>query len=195
MVEDSLDEVIRAERQPSGGREMGIKTRLILCLMLSCVFLSACSSNPAETVELKHYALDSLDGVITGKGVEIDKGISADGKGSLRVTATQPTTVMLFETGDIDIENAKLIYRAKLRTEKVDGKVYLEMWCRFPGKGEFFSRALQAPLTGTNEWTAQETPFFFKKGENPDNVRLNLVVNGTGTVWIDDIRLVKGPVN
>jgi hypothetical protein len=40
----------------------------------------------------------------------------------------------------------------------------------------------------------QETPFFLKKGENPDNVKINLVVNGKGSVWIDDIRLVKAPL-
>jgi len=28
-----------------------------------------------------------------------------------------------------------------------------------------------------------------KKGENPDNVKLNLVINGKGTAWIDNIRL------
>jgi len=38
-----------------------------------------------------------------------------------------------------------------------------------------------------------ETPFFFKKGENPDNIKLNLIIKGKGTVWIDDIRLLKGP--
>jgi len=65
------------------------------------------------------------------------------------------------------------------------------MWCHFPGKGEFFSRALQFPLSGSNEWTSQETPFFLKKNENPDNVKIDLVVNGKGTVWIDDIRLIK----
>ena len=27
--------------------------------------------------------------------------------------------------------------------------------------------------------------------QNPDNVKLNLVVEGSGTVWIDDIRLEK----
>lgn len=174
---------------------MGTITRSFLGLMFACALLAACSQKPAEVVELKHYTLDNLDGLITRAGVEIDKTISADGKGSLKVTATQPTTVLLFETGDLNIEDARLIYRAKLRTEKVQGKVFLEMWCRFPGKGEFFSRALQAPLSGTNEWTAQETPFFLKKGEKPDNVKLNLVINGTGTVWIDDIHLVKGPLN
>ena len=68
------------------------------------------------------------------------------------------------------------------------------MWCRFPGKGEFFSRGLQSPLTGTTDWTTEETAFFLKKGENPDNVKLNLVINGSGTAWIDDVRLLKGPL-
>ena len=110
------------------------------------------------------------------------------------VLAAAPGQVALFETGDIDVENAPLIYQARLRAEGVKGKVYLEMLCRFPGKGEFFSRALHASLTGSSDWTQQETPFLLKSGENPENVMLNLVIEGTGTVWIDDIRLVKGPL-
>jgi hypothetical protein len=47
---------------------------------------------------------------------------------------------------------------------------------------------------GTNNWSTIETPFFLKKGEKPDNVKLNLVVNGKGTAWIDDIVLLKGPL-
>jgi hypothetical protein len=102
--------------------------------------------------------------------------------------------VRLFELGDIDVENARLIYQAKVRTEGVEGQVYLEMWCPFPGKGEFFSQGLQTLLTGTTNWTTEETPFFLKKGENPDNVKLNLVINGKGTAWIDDIRVLKSPL-
>jgi hypothetical protein len=45
------------------------------------------------------------------------------------------------------------------------------------------------------DWVTQETPFFLKPGENPDNVKLNLVIEGKGTVWIDDISLVKGPLS
>jgi hypothetical protein len=37
------------------------------------------------------------------------------------------------------------------------------------------------------------TPFFLEAGQKPDLIRLNLVVNGTGTVWIDDIRLLRQP--
>lgn len=143
-------------------------------------------------VELRRFALDNTEGLITQSGVVVDKAISSDGNGSLRIDVTEPTTVRLFETGDVDIENARLIYQAKVRTENIEGQVYLEMWCHFPGKGEFFSKGLMAPLTGTTAWTTAETPFFLKKAENPDNVRLNLVIDGKGTAWIDDIRLLKG---
>lgn len=160
---------------------------LIGCVVVLCMF--GCS----KVTELKEYPIDNLEGIITQSGVQIDKEVSSDGNGSLRITATEPTTVRLFETGDIDIENARLIYQARLRTEGVEGQVYLEMWCHFPGKGEFFSRGLGTPLTGSTDWTTEETPFFLKRGENPDNVKLNLVINGTGTAWIDDIRLLKGP--
>ncbi|MHC4436411.1 MAG: hypothetical protein ACYS3S_03545 [Planctomycetota bacterium] len=146
----------------------------------------------AAVAELEAFALDDLQGLITQSGISIDKVISSDGNGSLRIDATEATTIHLFETGDIDIENARLIYQAKVRTENLVGQVYLEMWCHFPGKGEFFSKGLMTPLTGTTNWTNLATPFLLKEGENPDNVKLNLVITGKGTVWIDDIRLVKG---
>ena len=92
------------------------------------------------------------------------------------------------------MENARLIYSAELRTRDLEGKAYLEMWCHFPGMGEYFSRGLVDPLTGSQDWSSQETSFFLKKGENPDRVKLNLVVTGPGEVWIDDLRLVKGPL-
>jgi len=165
-----------------------------LFVSLCCMVLWIGCSKTAQVAEVKHYPLDSLDGIIARSGVVLDKEVSSDGSGSLRITASEPSIVRLFETGDIDAENARLIYRAKVRTEGVDGKVYLEMWCHFPGKGEYFSRGLDSPLSGTTEWTTEEIPFFLQKGENPDNVKLNLVIDGKGTAWIDDIRLMTGPL-
>jgi hypothetical protein len=167
--------------------------RLVLyeCAVMAFVMVG-CAKRSQEVTELKRFPIDNLEGIITQSGVQLDKQISSDGNGSLRITAAGPTVVRLFETGDIDIENARLIYQARLRTEGVEGQVYLEMWCHFPGKGDFFSRGLQTPLTGTTNWTTEETPFFLQKEENPDNVKLNLVINSKGTAWIDDIRILKG---
>lgn len=167
------------------------------CFFITCcatLLLSGCSAARDDAVEIRHYPLDTLDGIISRTGIALDKEISSDRGGSVRINTATPTTVRLFETGDVSIDNARLTYKARLRTEGVEGQVYLEMWCHFPDRGEYFSRALHAPLTGTTEWTSQETPFFLKKGEDPDDIKLNLVITGKGTVWIDDLRLVKGPL-
>ncbi len=184
--------LITSEAGSVGGNNMR-KTLLFLFLSITVIFiLSGCTEQPVQVTELKHFPIDSIDEVITKSGVKIDNEISSDGNGSLRVDASQKTVVRLFEVSGIDIENARLVYQAKIRTENVKGQVFLEMWCGFPGQGEYFSRSIQTPLTGTTDWTTEETPFFLKKGQKPDYIKLNLVVDGMGTAWIDDIRLIKG---
>jgi hypothetical protein len=167
------------------------KVALLVCLIMIWS-LTSCSQSVSQVAELKSFHMDNLEGMITQSGVRIDKAVSSDGQGSLQIIATEPVVVRLYEVRDVNIENARLMYQAKVRTEGVEGQVYLEMWCHFPGKGEFFSRGLQNALTGTSNWATMETPFFLKKGEKPDYIKLNVVINGKGTVWIDDIRLLKG---
>lgn len=163
------------------------------CCFLFFLGLGCTSKEPAETVLLEFPLFEGVE-TLTRDGVSIDLEGSGPGGGSLKVSADGPRVVELFQTGDLDVEDARLLYRARLRTEGVDGKVYLEMYCRFPGKGSFFSRGLDAPLSGTSGWRTVETPFFLKKGENPDNVTLNLVFTGPGTAWMDEIRLLRAPL-
>lgn len=152
----------------------------------------ACSPTAGSEEILRQIPLDHLDGVITKSGVGIDLETTTDGRGSLRIDAAEPTTVRIAEIENPSVENARLIYRARIRTDGLQGRAYLEMWCAFPGQGEFFSRALHAPLSGTNDWTTQETPFLLQKGQDPSRVKLNVVVDGEGTVWVDEAVLAKG---
>jgi hypothetical protein len=163
-----------------------------LAFVLIATALAGCSRDAGDVVELRHYPIDNLEGVIMAGCVEFDDSMPGDGGGSIRVATTEPTTFRLYETGDIDVEDARLIYQARLRTRGVEGRVYLEMYCHFPGAGDAFSRGLETPLTGNTDWVTEEIPFFLRKGENPDNIKLNLVIDGSGTAWIDDIRLLKG---
>jgi hypothetical protein len=168
-------------------------------LILVCVLFAGqaifCSKASRKDFVIKKFPCDSLDGLVQVSGVAVDARVKSEGKGSLKISLTEPSVIRLFETGDIDVDDAALVYQGKLRTEGVQGRVYLEMWCHFEGKGEFFSRGLDTPLSGTNNWVSAEIPFFLKAGENPDNVKLNVVGEGTGTVWVDDIRLVKRPAS
>jgi hypothetical protein len=155
--------------------------------------LLACSQRPATEEVLFSNPVSDLASVVMTSAVTFDAQTTSDGTGSLKIGTADSITVQLYEVGDIDLDNSRLVYRAQLRTEGVEGYVFLEMWCRFPGVGAFFSRALHAPLTGSTEWTSQETPFFLEEGQNPDHVALSVVVTGAGTVWVDEVALVKLP--
>jgi len=159
------------------------------------ILLNGCGQNSSrKTTELARFPLNDISGIISRSNVQIDKGISSDGKGSLRVTSTGFQVVRLFETGDLDVENCRLIYQAKVRTEDFDGQVFLGMECHFADKGDFLALDVNNPLTGTTQWSSEEVVFYLKEGENPDNVRLHFIVNGKGTAWIDDIKLLKAPL-
>ncbi len=175
-------------------KSMGIRDLPFWVCVVVILCLIGCSQSSTQVTEIKRFPVDDLHGIITQSDVLIDRDVSSDGRGSLRTIATEPRVVRLFELGDIDVEDARLIYQAKVRTKEVTGQVFLEMWCDFPGRGRFLSRGLQTSLSGTTDWTTEEIPFFLRKGRNPNNVKLNLVIKGKGTAWIDDIRLLKRPL-
>ncbi|MDD3642985.1 MAG: hypothetical protein PHQ19_05955 [Candidatus Krumholzibacteria bacterium] len=144
--------------------------------------------------EIRRIGLDGIADVITKNGVAFDGDVTVDGRGSIRVAVDGPATIRLAQLADIDLEDAFLVYQASLRTERLEGETYLEMFCVFDGRGEYYSRGLDHALSGTNDWRTVSTPFRLRAGENPDAVKLNLFVNGAGTVWIDDIRLLRRPL-
>jgi hypothetical protein len=169
-----------------------VRQRLVLVGAVLSMLSFICCSPPVTSEEvLFEDPISDLSGVLTRSGVELDTEITSDGNGSIKIIAGSPTTVRLFEVGGIDVDDSRLVYRARLRTEGVQGQVYLEMWCRLPGEGEFFSRALHSPISGSTEWVSQETPFFLEKGQKPDLIRLNVVIDGSGTVWVDEVVLAR----
>jgi hypothetical protein len=120
-------------------------------------------------------------------------GVTPEGDGWL-IEAGGARTVRLFEIADPDVESCLLAYRAQLRAERLDGRAYLEMWCRFPGRGEFFSKGFHAAVNGTTGWSSAETPFYLKRGQRPDLIRLNVVVEGSGVLRLKDVELLRTPL-
>jgi hypothetical protein len=111
-----------------------------------------------------------------------------------RIDVTQPQTVRLFEIADPSAEESLLTYRARLKSDNVQGRAYLELWCRLPGSGEFFSKGLQQAVSGTVDWATYEVPFLLKRGQRPDLLKLNLAVEGTGTIWVTDVEVLSTPL-
>ncbi|MDH5534651.1 MAG: hypothetical protein OEZ08_03630 [Betaproteobacteria bacterium] len=114
--------------------------------------------------------------------------------GGWRIEASDARSVQLFEVKDPQIEQCVIIYRAELKSAALEDPGYLEMWCHFPGRGEYFSKGLHHALKGTNDWALFEIPFYLKRGERPDLIKLNLALEGPGNVWIRSVELSYTPL-
>ncbi len=170
-------------------------SRSFLAISLLCTFLLAvgCSAPDEEQNELIRFPADSFENLLTIGNVTLDTETSSDGNGSLRILFEEGETIPLYTCGDLDVEDAIITYYAEVRSEQLNGIAYLEMWCDFEGGETYFSRGLDMPFTGSADWTTLKTPFLLKEGQNPTNIRLNLVVEGSGMIWIDKIRLLRSP--
>jgi hypothetical protein len=145
----------------------------------------------AHAEDLKKLSLDDVSSL--GLQIRTDSEVKVEGKASIRITTQWPATVCLGEVTDLDLENGKLIYQARVKSD-LDGSAFLELWAHV-GDGQYFSKGMNDPIEGRSEWKSIRTPFLFQKGQNPDKVTLNLVINGKGTVWVDDIVLSREPLD
>ncbi len=125
----------------------------------------------------------------------LSQGVITVAQDGWAVDAKEEQTVRLFEVPDPQAERCLVTYRAQLKTEGLTGRAFLEMWCRLPGRGEFFSKGLNQVAKGTTDWASHEVPFYLKKGQRPDLIKLNLVVEGRGRIWLKDVQLLKTPLH
>ena len=163
-----------------------MKTTKYSLLIAGLLAASAATAGPQQQLQTMKTFSTTDPAISKDLVVTEDKAWLADCK--------KAQTFRLFEVDNPGVEQCVVTYRAKLKTENLTEQAYLEMWCRFPGKGEFFSRGLAHAVTGSNNWASYETPFFLKKGEKPDLIKLNLVVKGAGKVWVKDVELLKSPL-
>jgi len=119
----------------------------------------------------------------------------AEQDGAWVAECTETQTLRLYEVFDPGLSGVTVLYSAEVRTENARGPVYLEMWCRLPGEGEFFSRGLNQTVTGTTGgWVTMKIPFHLKPGQTPDLIKLNVVAGGPGRVAVRNVRLsAKAP--
>jgi hypothetical protein len=161
----------------------------ILPVILAALLLFG---GPGWAQELKRISLDDASAI--GLQVQTDSTVKAEGKASTRIATKWPTTVCLAEVSGPDIENAMLVYKAKVKSDlQGQGTAFLEMWAHVGG-GQYFSRGMNDTVQGKSDWKVIQTPFMFQKGQKPTKVTLNIVINGPGTVWVDDIVLSKEPL-
>lgn len=140
--------------------------------------------------EVARIPLDSLDHL--GLRLQIDPAQKTEGQGILKIETLWATSVCLGQISDVNLDNTQLVFSARVRTQ-LEGEAFLEMWCHFGDKA-YFSKGLNHPAKGNSDWQQYQTPFILQKGQRPEKITLNLVINGHGTVWVSDVALLKSPL-
>lgn len=152
-------------------------------------WLKSLFARPVPTGSQQTLRVFSLDeGTISQGCVRVEKD-------SWRIDSTEKQTVRLFDLQHPEVQQCLLTYRAEIKSENLNGRAFLEMWCRLPGRGEFFSKGLQQAVSGTTDWATYEIPFYLRKNQRPDLIKLNLAVEGTGTVWLRSVEVLKTPLS
>ncbi len=149
---------------------------IILCFVLGAGVGQAVSKT------IGHLSLEDASAI--GLKIETDAEIKAEGKGAVRITTSWPTSVCVGEL-PCRVEGGRLVYSVKIRT-RLAGDAFLEMWVH-AGGGKYFSRGVNDRAAGRCEWKTIRTIFFLQKGQKMEKATLNLVINGTGVVWVDDV--------
>jgi hypothetical protein len=126
---------------------------------------------------------------MTTKPASVALKVTSDAKG-------KAVTVFIIE--DPAITSNRYAVTGQVRYESVRGRGYLEMWNNFPDGGAFFSRTLgstgpMAAITGTSRWRAFLLPFTSNPGYLPNELVVNVVLAGKGTVYLRNLKLVQYP--
>ena len=165
-------------------------------LIISVVFTIFVTFARGENGLLADFNADQLPTIELPENVEItvDKNIKTEGTGSLKIEykGSDPISITLFEVDHPEINKKSIIYTADIKSENVQNKAYIEMFCVFDyGNNDvsFFSRNLNHAVSGSTDWNQKGTQFFFKENEYPSKVKLGVRFEGPGTIWIDKIVL------
>jgi hypothetical protein len=176
-----------------------VKLVFALVLLFAAAVLYMLHGEPQyDDTLIAHFPVDSKADM-TRKVIEgphtIDRAVSSDGNGSLRIDATRKQLVDLYRIWgeEEDLSFRQLVYEADVRTEGATGDVFLVMQAAITSMagGSMAVVGRDAAIRGTNDWTTLQA-----SAGNPGETRLleatlQLHIDGPGTVWIDDVRLIK----
>jgi hypothetical protein len=162
------------------GQWYGVRA-LLVCLAAAL----SCSDSPRMIYVKK---LDSADDVITRSGVTFDPEASA-----IRIEARGPVTIHLAQIDLKGLAGVRLFFRGHLRSANLKGRAYFEIQCELADGPPLSARGLTEAVSGTTDWVRQQTPLILESGQRAERVQLNVVVEGSGTLWVNVIALGQAP--
>ena len=172
---------------------------LVVWAVLALSLLPAACGGSGAPAETERFAPAGMRSVLETPQDDMDCELSVGEDGTLTAEVDGPGRLRLFRVGNPpsgegrSLEDCIVTFRAEVATQGLATQCHLELLCRFPDQGTYFSRDLGHKLSGDTDWTALSAPFLLDKGQRPDSFILNLVFEGTGQgrVLVRGARLVQ----
>ncbi len=159
------------------------------CIRFLVTVMTGCSIS-LWAVDLGYFPSHDLKQVKTL--VTVDPTVTVDGNGSLKVHAIHNAQTTIADQKDLRVEHGETLWCIlKVKCEAVAQRAYLEMWCEIGEGKRAFSKGPDQTLQGDSDWKEIRLPMMVT-GDFPVNRALvNIVIEGPGTVWVDQITFEK----
>jgi len=167
---------------------------VLIITVVAALAVGGCGRGPAEVAS---FPVDGDQDIVDrgGENVVFDREESADGGGSLRAESTRPRTVHLYEVRNPrGLEGRLIVLTAQLKSVGIRGRAFPELWIHAAGRNEVQARNPAGVIVQTRNWTPVRIEYRCERGERPELLRVNLVIDGIGRAWIDDIHITSEPL-
>jgi hypothetical protein len=125
--------------------------------------------------------------------LSVDPQVSARGGSSLQITTARPAAVRLsaVPVQALRLDGRSLFYRARVLDRDLDGEVTIGLRFSATGPGPLTE---QPPRGATAPgWRDGQVVYIPSPGEESADLFPLVSIYGSGTAWIDDVRLLRGP--
>jgi len=171
-----------------------VRTRFSLVLVLAAALAAAgCDKKAEPPKEIDAFNCDTADRFLSPDAATLEKSGAAEGAACFKFVVEQPSTVPLFEVkfpGDA----AKFTIRFKMRVKDFLGDAYGLMAVNYASGGKQEIKNYDKALGATSDWVPMELSWTVQKGQKVDSLVLSAALSGTGTVWIDDVHVIRAPL-
>jgi hypothetical protein len=160
------------------------------CAIAALVACSKSSKSPGE--EIAHHPLDAVSEMAQQPSwASVDKEVSVDGGGSIKLQTPQASTLSLLELSGMDVAGSAVTFEVQVKTEGfVGGSVFLEA-SSLMGGGNVDAKGLPGVRGGNPRWSPLRVTQEFGPNDRPSSIRLKVQINGNGIAWIDAARVYK----
>lgn len=82
-----------------------------------------------------------------------------------------------------------LNYSLRTKTMNFEGQAFLELAIRFKGTTTLYRRGFNSKVVNNSDWQTLRVAYPIRPSEKPEIAYLNVIVEGRGTIWFDDIKM------